>query len=448
MMSIASLLAAAQPMLATVISGQSLHLSLAEAPVPMRSIEVASSSLTERLTASHEEPLAEELGALIRDKISIHDAALDAEQNIYRVDGGRERVYEFLRLRFRSYSNLAESAHLVEGKWPSPEVGRAPNGQDLVEIAVGAEAAQLMELQTGDQFAVLAQGEPLNSERSHFIARIVGVLAPVDPDAETWWGDRELLPFSLQRENVTQDLQRINLSAFVPVDVMEAQIPEHRHYWYILVDTLSINVSNAASFRDRFIRLSSRLETMTASIDSGLPELIATFTDQQSRAQVSLLLLSTHALLAVAYVLWLLSSTWPDRFRYGVATMVARGFSSVQITLGFAAEATLLALGMAVPLGVAGSFGSSFTGGRRGAPSYAHGHLLALVAGCRRACLAGICCPLVSRDEAQTTCVSTWVAPNRAASQKKARSRTFSIAPRGCGHLAVSRPRVRAGASD
>jgi putative ABC transport system permease protein len=349
-------LLAALPMMAAVIGGQSLTQSLADALVPVRNIEVESASLTERLTAVHDDVLQAEIGSFTREKIEIRDAALDAEQNIYRVDGTRESVFEFLRLRFRSFTKLDENAQLIAGEWPSPVIGTAASGERLVEVGVGAEAAERMGLQVGDQFAVLTQGEALNSEQAQFRVQIVGILNPSDPEADIWWGDPDLVPFSLFREQVTIDLQRINLSVFIPSEVMETQIPEHRHYWHAFVNSQAITVSNADVFRDQIVNLSSRLGTMSATLNSGLPELIDTFALQLSQAQVSLLLLTAQSLLAVLYTLGLISAFWLDQTQFEVATMVGRGLSSGQITRLFAVQAFFLALGIALPLGPVGAY--------------------------------------------------------------------------------------------
>lgn len=350
-MLVGTLLLAAMPMVTAVIAGISLRQSIADATIPNRNIEIESTNPLLRLDQTHAELIDAQIGPTVQERIDIRDVALNAEGMIYHADGSRERILEFLRLRFWAFSNLDAQTELVAGKRPSATLGTAESGEVLIEIAVGTEAAEILNLQIGDQFAVDNPGVPLGSENARFRAEVVGIVSPLDPMAPTWWGDPILLPFTIFREPVSINLDRLNVSVFAETEALAAQIPAHRHYWRIILDSENMSVDTALSLRDQILVLGSQIGTHSATFNSGLPRLIDEFEVKLSQAQLTLLLLTAQSMLAVLYTLALISTFLLDRSQSDVVTLIGRGFSRWQITTLFGLETAVLAFGGALPLG-------------------------------------------------------------------------------------------------
>ena len=350
-MMIGSGLLAAVPMVTAVIAGQSLQQMLGDALAPNRNIQVESESLTTRLGDEHSVVIQEEIGSFVTEVVEIRDASLSAEQIIYRVDGSQDRLTEFFQVRFWSFSNLEEEAQLLEGEWPSDQRFESDNQQTLIEAAIGSAAADTLSLEIGDELAVDNPEALLTDPDARFRVRIVGIVNPVDATADTWWDDPELRPFRTVREPITIDFDQTTVSVFVQPETLDAQLPEMRSYWRILINSEAITVSNVSQFREKVLNLILQLRGQRSNANSGLPDLLAEYEAQLAQAQVSLLLLMAQSLLAVLYTLGLISAFLLSQSQSELATMAGRGFSSGQIARLFGIEVGLLAFGLALPLG-------------------------------------------------------------------------------------------------
>ena len=333
-----SAFASGLPMLATVIAGQTLYQSLQDSAVPLRNLEVRGENLSEE----HDRLLREFMGDWIEEKAEVRQVTHEAETIIRSADGETWGFSGLLYLSFWSFEHLGNLAELLEGRMPADAAWDEPTKGRILEVVVGAEAANQMELALGDE--IKFYDAPVT-------VRIVGILSPKDPNAGIWWGDNRLLPFNIQRETGINQTDTVFISMLLPPEVMIAELPSHEMYWRVLIDRESISVENADILRDRLVKLESNINSQGGSIVTGLVELIQTYQDQRMLAQVSLLLLTVQSIFAVLYTLGMVSSYLLDQSQREIITLAGRGYSGLQITRVFTVEAAVLAFLIALPIG-------------------------------------------------------------------------------------------------
>jgi putative ABC transport system permease protein len=333
-----SAFASGLPMLATVIAGQTLYQSLQDSAVPLRNLEVRGENLSEE----HDRLLREFVGDWIEEKVEVREVTHEAETIIRSADGEMWKFSGLLYLSFWSFEELGSLTDILEGRMPADAAWDEPMKGRVLEVAIGAEAADQMELALGDE--IKFYDAPVT-------VRIVGILSPKDPNAGIWWGDNRLLPFNIQRETGITQTDTVFISMLIPPEVMIAELPSHEMYWRVFIDRESIGVENADILRDRLVKLESNINSQGGSIVTGLVELIQNYQDQRMLAQVSLLLLTVQSIFAVLYTLGMVSSYLLDQSQREIITLGGRGYSSLQITRVFAIEAAVLTFGIALPAG-------------------------------------------------------------------------------------------------
>jgi putative ABC transport system permease protein len=337
-MTLGAALLAGLPMMAAVIAGHNLSQSLSDAHVAARNLEIHG----EQLTEAEQTTIHATLDDLVLNRIEIRDTTTEAQRIIFRPDDQQRTVPEYLLLRFWSFDQLAENVELLAGRLPEMAAASDTDTSPILEAAVGAEAAARMDLSLGDE---------LVSEDETYRARIVGIVRPLDPNAEMWWGDWYLLPFSVWREPGVIGPDTLSLSMLLPPEAMVAYVPSHDTYWRVLLDREAITTDEAATVHDQLVELGVRLGADFVKLETGLVELIDAYQSQLALARGSLLLLTAQSLLAVLYTLGMLSTFLLDGSQAELASLAGRGFGSWQITRIFALEASLLAFGFALPLG-------------------------------------------------------------------------------------------------
>jgi putative ABC transport system permease protein len=331
-------LLAGLPMAAAIIAGQSLSQSLDDAHVPARNLEVHGEQLTETNKAA----IHAILGDLVQNRIEIHDATIEAQRMVFQTNGKGQKVDEFLSLRLLAFSQLIENVELQAGRLPGMTYATDPYALPVLEAAIGAEAADYMDLGLGDEVV---------SKDERYRVRIVGIVAPLDPHGEIWWGDRKLIPFSVWRRRSATDVDTLFLSMLLPPEAMADYVPSCDVYWRVLLDREAITVDTATAVRDQLVKLGARLGADFVKLETSLVELIDAYQSRLALARISLLLLTVQSLLGVLYTLGMISAFLLDRSQVELASLAGRGYSDWQITRIFALEGLLLAFGIALPLG-------------------------------------------------------------------------------------------------
>ena len=204
-----STFASGLPMLARVIAGQSLSQSLIDSVVPKRNLEIRGEDLSEEQDAL----LQSTLGDWVQGKVEVREGTQEAEPMI-RSAGGEERaISEIFFLSFWSFDELENLTELLAGRMPIDEAWDEPSKGRMLEVAIGSDAANQMDLDLGDEIKFYE--DPVT-------VRVVGILSPKDPNAEVWWGDDQLLPFNIRKEMGLSQTDTLFLSLLLSPEVMMA----------------------------------------------------------------------------------------------------------------------------------------------------------------------------------------------------------------------------------
>jgi putative ABC transport system permease protein len=330
-----TIFAASPPLLASVIAGGTLSQNLADVSPATRNLEVRGNIIPEEVMPQ----IQENMGDLLQGRMKIQQATIEGDFTF--LVGGSEprRVNEVLYFNLWSIDILEQTSDLLVGRLPEP--GWTVDSREF-EVVIGADAAQLMQLDVGDV---------LLPYQDDYRIRIVGVVAPTDPKSEYWWGDEYLLPFNILRESGLSQTDTVYISLLVHPETIPQVVPEYVSSWRILLDPEGITVRNADQVHDEVVNLQALISAEGATLETGLVRLFREYQDQQSLANTSLLLLTTQSFIAILYTLAMISTFTLDQSRSELASLASRGFSSSQISTIFAVEIAILAFGIALPLG-------------------------------------------------------------------------------------------------
>jgi hypothetical protein len=282
------------------------------------------------------------LGDIFVEKFEMRDIKMLAETTILRPEGADpidRSLLDFLTLHLHSFENLGEYVAMVDGRLP--DFGEITDSQ--FEVAVGRGAAELLDLHVGDV---------IPSFDGQWQFRIVGIVEPLNPEDERWWGDRQLVPFNYWRriQFGPPDFVEITMGLLLHPDTMRQTITSQRS-WRVLLDTSYIDEGNATAVAQTIRGLESTLTSRSVNLSTGLLNALEKFRSDIEKGQLSLLLLVSQSLLAVLYTLAMLGQAVLAQAAGEIATVTARGHSPWQVTRQFAARYGLLAL-VAWPLGV------------------------------------------------------------------------------------------------
>jgi putative ABC transport system permease protein len=342
-MLIGSVFASSPPLLATVIAGQSLSQSLADATPARRNLQIRGSRLSDELGPMVDEVVEE----MKQEQVEIRQLNIFADPTIVKASGESDYTGAILFFELWSFDRLAELVEIREGRLPHDGVVIESGFSPILEAALGSDAAAHMDLGIGDVLVTDDHGTRI---------RVVGIVEPIDPRSEIWWGDDRLLPFNAQRESGLSDYDTITISLLLTPQTMLLEIPGHGSNLRVIIDQNAITVKNADSIREELLSLEARVSAQGLQLETGLIDLIQNFRDQTALASISLMLLTAQSFLAILYTLGMISTYLLDQSRLELSMLANRGFSRGQILRIFAFEMALLAFGLALPLGPLISF--------------------------------------------------------------------------------------------
>ncbi|MEJ2736340.1 MAG: hypothetical protein P8189_22695, partial [Anaerolineae bacterium] len=244
--------------------------------------------------------------------------------------------FQFVRLW--AFQNLAQEVRAVEGRLPVYEEAAPladPTLPSMLEVAVGVDGIERTGLTVGDVVTITTSQGPL-------AVNIVGILEPLEPKADRWWGDPTT--FGLHVKLVGRSLEILTVSLFVPPQAMQAWFPDHDLSWRLLVDSDRISAGNVQHIQETMTNLQVQLRKQGAELHSRLPEILADVQARQIAMRVTLLLLTGQAFTFVLYVLLTIASVLLDRSSGEMAIVACRGGTRWQITWVFALTSLALAI--------------------------------------------------------------------------------------------------------
>ena len=337
-LTLASALLASLPMLAAILANDHLAQIVEDMPVSGRNLLLEAENLP-----VDSRPLLnnDNLAAAVVSIVEMREINIPAEEEFVR-NGERHpytSIFNFLRLHLRSFRDLEAHTVLVDGRYPAPQTD--PNAP-VIEVVLGEKAFDHFGIEIGD--SLLIENDPR-------FYQVVGVVNPTDPTAERWWGDQLLLPFGHWERFVEFD--NIESTAGVLVhhttmtEALQTSLSQR-----LLIDHSQINTFNAAEIQQAIRNAESNLTGQNIALSTQLVQIISDYQLDLDQGQVTLLLLSSQALLAVAYLLILISTFMLEQSQKELITLIGRGFSKWQVIQLFGTEAAVLAYLLAWPLGI------------------------------------------------------------------------------------------------
>lgn len=333
-------LVAALPAYAQAIAAQGLEKALGAEPAFSRNILLTAGPEVTTFNAALQAVLDDALGFMIVDQLEVREAELD----VYRSPDGRpvpDAPADPARLW--SFSSLTQDAVLVEGEFPEYllplAAATALFDPQPVEAVVGRSTAEEAGLQVGDVIYSAGDG---------FEFRIVGIVEPRDPADERWFDD--LRPFELEIElGLNEDV--VTTPLLLNPTSMSTFFPDHQRSWRVVVDQALINPGSARQIEVGIGAAQAGFATFGVDLTSGIPLLLNSYQAQLRTARISLLLLTTQALIFVFYTLGMVTSFMLDRSKTEIAVLSSRGARRSQMMTLFTLEGFFLALPGAALLG-------------------------------------------------------------------------------------------------
>lgn len=338
---LASALVAGLPMYAKAIAADGLRQAIDEAAPSERNILLTASLYRGvNLTSAAYGYLQDALGDLVKGRLEVREVEVDLRRSSSRSRDLDKK--EPTSARLYAFDSLSPHIRIVDGRWPEhvePKTqAEALFQPPVLEVAIGAPSVEETGLTIGDWLTATSGAE----------IRIVGIVEPLDPDDDVWWGVKA--PFDFQIPFLG-DEDIFTLPLITPLQTMRTHFVFHQVSWRVLLDRGQITADRVDSIESSLTRLETRMQAYKIQTITGVPEFLADYRRQLATARMSLFLLSAQAFVFVLYALAMMTSFLLDRSQGELVTLAGRGAGRLQITLVFAVEFLALALLAAVLLG-------------------------------------------------------------------------------------------------
>jgi hypothetical protein len=333
----AAALLAGLPLFVAGIAGRSLEQRLLDAPVAARNLLVSGPALSDDAYAQ----LAATLGPVVGRRVEVRNVRMPALPALYGPDG--ERPFdEYLALHAFAFSDLAGAVEVIDGRLPADS-----GEEEVIEAVVGQEAlADPNFTRAGGATVALDNvriGDELQADNGRVRFRIVGVVAPREPDADAWYGT--LLPFGFLRQalNGASLPETVTLSLLVPPESLVTYFPAHIYQWRLLTNPAAVGADPEAA-EAALREAETRLAGAGLQIDSSLLEIIGGYRDELTAARGALVLLATQAGLFALLVLGMAGGLLAAGSRQEQETLIGRGVSTGDLVRAFSLATLPLAL--------------------------------------------------------------------------------------------------------
>jgi putative ABC transport system permease protein len=339
---LASALVAGLPMYAKAIAAQGLRQAVAEATPSERNLLLSASTYRgARLTSAAYGDLLGALGDLVEGRLEVREVvvnlkrALGLPQDLDKRQPTSARLYAF--------DSLSPYIRIVEGRLPEhvePKTQAEALRPPVLEVAIGAQSAAESGLSIGDWLTATSGAE----------IQIVGIIAPLDPADDIWWGLEA--PFGF-RIPFLGDEDIFTLPAITSLQSLRTYFVFHQASWRVLLDRGQITADRVDQIEAALTRVETRMQAYKIQTVTGVPEFLAAYRRQLATARMSLTLLSAQAFVFALYALAMMTSFLLERSQGELVTLAGRGAGRLQITLIFAVEflgMTLLAAALLGPV--------------------------------------------------------------------------------------------------
>ena len=272
-------------------------------------------------------------------------APVDASpENI--VGDEQDRIDPRLRAFFFYQTLFDEHVSLVEGGWPETvgvevDADEKPIGFPEIPVVVLERTAQRQGLSVGDRLMAVPYWEDVTV---YAVARITGVVRPVDAEARFWRRDLQRYVESTREDNF--------IAMYVPEETFFRGVgrlfPSMKsdYAWGLFVDPARIDADSAGLARFGLDRTDDHLRARLASYRSvtGLDGALANFETRDLFGRIPLSMLLVMMLGVVLYYLVMASNVVVERNAEEVALLRSRGADGGQVFLLYLSEAGLIAV--------------------------------------------------------------------------------------------------------
>lgn len=348
-LTMAAMMVAGLPAYGDAIGTYSLHETVQSYSAPPARNILVSDSAGSHLQGVPYNVITDKLGQILEERVDVWQIKLPVQEPPYKV-GESLPPPKFHYVRLWAFENLDQNVGVVEGRLPvydAPVSSLGAGPAPVLETALGVDGIQRTELGVGDVVTITTPQGPI-------ALSIVGILDPLEPKADRWWGDPAT--FGIHVKLLGRSREIVTVSLFVPPQAIKDWFPDHDLSWRLLVDSSRITVGNVQRIHEALINLQAQLRNRGAELHSTLPQILAAFQLKQAAMRMTLFLLIAQALAFILYVLLTIASYLLDRSAGEIATLAGRGGSRLQITLVFALGSLPLAL-LAALMGTLGAWG-------------------------------------------------------------------------------------------
>lgn len=338
---LASALVAGLPMYAKAIAAEGLRQAVDEAaPSERNMLLTASTYRGVQLTSAAYGDLQDALGDLVQDRLEVRDVQVDLRRSLRPSTDLDKKQPTAVRLY--AFDSLSPYIRIVDGRLPEhvePQTqAEALFQPPVLEVAIGAPSAAKAGLAVGNWFTATNGAE----------IRIVGIVEPIDPAEDVWWGLK--VPFAF-RIPFLGDEDIFTLPAITPLQTLRTHFVFHQASWRVLLDRGQITADRVDQIEAALTRIETRMQAYKIQTVTGVPEFLAAYRRQLATARMSLTLLSAQAFVFVLYALAMMTAFLLDRSQSELVTLAGRGAGRLQITLVFAVEFLGMSLLAAILLG-------------------------------------------------------------------------------------------------
>ena len=346
---LATILLAAGPIYADAVTIAALQRSIGDAPISQSTIEA-----TIRVFPEVYETVDGVVRATVNDSLDATGADvfahLEAESFGFEDRPTSGRLTELAS--FHYFEDLANRATLTKGDWPMP-------GDDRVETAVNAPAAEMIGLEPGDALVVRDRQDP----DIEVIVRVVGIYEAHDP-RERYWRDDELISSGHVDSG---SFRHVGPFVVAREDMLEHLTPRRTIAdWRIVPDFELLAVQEVDGLRQRVTDLDRRLDAALSArvdaasngardgftVDTELTNLLTEVDRSLTVTRSSVLALLIQLSILAGYALVLTATLLVDTRRTETNLARSRGTSPRQILAASLLEGLVLTL----PVVLAGPF--------------------------------------------------------------------------------------------
>jgi len=317
---LATALLSSGPLLVDTVVEMGLYLTLSSSGVADGNLRLAAQAQVDQAGF---QPLDGEIQALLRAELGEHLARVvrtaESEWMLPWADG---QLATDQRVNLRFYEGIQDHVEYVAGGWPEEPSG----SPDVVRAVISDGMARSFVLRVGDRLPLSLRQ---NSAGPDVWIEVAGIVRPQNPHDPYWFG--EFGPFggrgSAQHSVVLpEDVFFQAVGSLSPGDEVALA-------WHALLRHDTFSTAGIEPFQAQLAGLNDQLDAFQpgVTLDTGVPEILATFQNQIESIRVPLYILIAEVMLLVLYYVTMVAALSMRQVEREFAILRSRGVSGWQI---------------------------------------------------------------------------------------------------------------------